>query len=136
MHRFDRYNPFAGTVSKDMNDYWGIVVVLEDAYIRRVRYFEKAREDLNIQDNSDEWAWLTEHIKVVSLYEIERVCLAGCSLVDACREAYKDDPFCFTFMGFPPKGSKFSNKGYLEFRKMLDDKVMDIIEEMRENGAI
>lgn len=136
MHRFDRYNPFAGTVSKDMNDYWGIVVVLEDAYIRRVRYFEKAREDLNIQDNSDEWAWLTEHIKVVSLYEIERVCLAGCSLVDACREAYKDDPFYFTFMGFPPKGSKFSNKGYLEFRKMLDDKVMDIIEEMRENGAI
>ena len=136
MHRFDRYDPFAGQVSKNMKNHWGIVVVLEDAYIRRVRYFEKAREDLDIQNDSEEWKWLIDHIKVVSLYEIERVCLGGNSLIDACRDSYSDDPFNFTFMGFPPKGSKFTNKGYLGFRKMFDDKVMGIIEEMKEKGAI
>lgn len=136
MHRFDRYDPFIGQASKNMNDHWGIVVVLEDAYIRRARYFEKAREDLDIQNDSEEWKWLIEHIKVVSLYEIERVCLGGNSLIDACRDSYGDDPFNFTFMGFPPKGSKFTNKGYLSFRKMFDDKVMGIIEEMKETGAI
>ena len=136
INRFNYYNPFKEEASDDAEHHWGIVVVLEDAYIRRVRYFEKAKETLKIKDDSKEWTWLIEHIKVVSLYEIERVCLGGNSLVDACRDSYGNDPFNFSFMNFPPKGTKFSHKGYLEFRKMLDGKVLSIINEMGKVGAI
>lgn len=136
MHRFERYNPFNGQVSQNMKDYWGIVVVLEDAYIRRSRYFEKAREDLKIKNDSEAWIWLIEHIKVVSLYEIERICLGGNSLIEACRDFFGDDPFNFTFMGYPPDGSDLTNSEYLEFQNMCDDKVIGIIKEMRQQGAL
>lgn len=136
IHRFALYNPFGGTVSNNMDDYWGIVVVLEDAYIRRVRYFEKAKDDLGIQEESKEWQWLIEHIKVVSLYEVERVCLSGNSLIEACRDSYGDDPFNFTFAGYPPNGSSINNLGFRIFKKSLDDKAMDIITEMRQHGAL
>jgi len=136
MHRFALYNPFSGTVSNNMDDYWGIVVVLEDAYIRRVRYFEKAKDDLGIQEGSKEWQWLIEHIKVVSLYEVERVCLSGNSLIEACRDSYGDDPFNFTFTGYPPGGSSVNNSGFQVFKKALDDNAMDIITEMRQKGVL
>lgn len=136
MHRFDLYNPFVGTVSPNMKDYWGIVVVLEDAYIRRVRYFEKAKDALGIQIGSEEWVWLIEHIKVVSLYEIERICLGGNSLLDACRDACGNDPFNFNFSGYPPKGSSINNSGFQIFKKTLEDKAMSIITEMRRQGVL
>lgn len=136
LHRFNHYNPFSGEVSSDKNDYWGIVVVLEDAYIKRARYFEAARELLKIQSDSAEWFWMISHIRVMSLYEIERICLGGNSIIDACRETAKDDYFNFAFTGYPPNGSTFANENYRVFREMYDSKVMGIIEDMKNQGAL
>jgi len=136
MYRFDRYNPFGENVAADKEKLWGIVVVLEDAYIRRMRYFEEAGKELKIQEGSDEWTWMITHIKVISLYEIERLCLQGYSVIVACRESFKEDPFNFTFMGHPPKGSKFTNKDYLEFRASYNQKIEDLIVDMKEQGLL
>ena len=46
--RFKSYNPFQGEISSDRDNYWGIVVVLEDAYIPRQLYYEKAQEILQL----------------------------------------------------------------------------------------
>jgi len=135
MHRFDRYNPFSGNVSSNRDDYWGIVIVLEDAYIRRVRYFEAAAKKLKIQEDSVGWKWMISHIKVISLYEIERLCLGGDSIIDGCRESFGEDHFNFTFMGYPPNGSDFTNKEYRAFRDMYDKKVLDIISDMNKKGV-
>ena len=135
MHRFDRYNPFCGNVSSNRDDHWGIVIVLEDAYIRRVRYFEAAAKKLKIQEDSSDWTWMITHIKVISLYEIERLCLGGISIIDGCRESFSEDHFNFTFMGYPPNGSSFTNKDYRTFRDRYDKKVLDIIADMNNQGV-
>lgn len=136
MQRFKQYNPFKGEVSSDKNDFWGIVVVLEDAYIRRFRYFEAAREKLETKENSVEWEWMISHIKVISLYEIERLCLGGISIIDGCRESFKEDPFNFTFMGYPENGGDFINKDYLSFREAYNKKALDIIGDMSSLGVL
>lgn len=135
MHRFDRYNPFYGNVSLNRDDHWGIVIVLEDAYIRRVRYFEAAAKKLKIQEDSSDWTWMITHIKVISLYEIERLCLGGNSIVDGCRDSFSEDYFNFTFKGYPPNGSNFTNKDYRAFRDRYDKKVLEIIADMNNQGV-
>lgn len=125
-----KYNPFEGEVSARFEDYWGIVVVLEDSYIKRIHYFEKASDTLKIEKNTAEWNWLVNHIKVISLFEIERISLGGCSLIDACKESFGDSPFNYTFMGFPSGGSNFTSPGFLDFRRMLQEKMIQLIDEM------
>lgn len=135
MHRFGRYNPFNGDVSLNRDDFWGIVIVLEDAYIKRVRYFEAAAKKLKIQEDSVDWKWMISHIKVISLYEIERLCLGGNSIIDGCRESFGEDHFNFTFIGYPPNGSSFLNKDYRTFRDMYNKKVLDIVTDMDRRGV-
>lgn len=127
MHRFDLYNPFHGNVSSNRDDYWGIVIVLEDAYIMRVRYYESAARKLKIQEDSADWKWMISHIKVISLYEIERLCLGGDSIIDGCRESFGEDPFNFNFMDYPSNGSDFTSKDYCAFHEMYDEKVLSMI---------
>jgi hypothetical protein len=130
MHRFERYNPFSGNVSLDRDDFWGIVIVLEDAYIKRLRYYEAARKKLDIQKDSKDWYWMISHIKVISLYEIERLCLGGDSIIEGCREAFGEDHFNYTFLRYPSGGSNLTNKDYLAFKEMIDQKISAIIADM------
>lgn len=134
--RFDRYNPFSGKVSFDKANHWGIVLVLEDAYIRRICYFEKAKEMLHLDDDSDEWNWMKDHIKVVSLYELERVCLEKHSLIEACRVSFASDPFNYTFVDYPSTNNKITHEGILKFKTMLEEKVREEAELMHKEGVI
>lgn len=93
MHRFECYNPFCGEVSLNRDDHWGIVIVLEDTFIRRARYFEEAARNLKIQGDSPDWKWMIMHIKVISLYEVERLCLGGNSIIDGCRQSFSENYF-------------------------------------------
>ena len=135
MQRFDQYNPFCGKVSLNRDDYWGIVIVLEDAYIRRIRYYEAARDKIKIKEDSDDWRWLITHIKVISLYEVERLCLSGNSLIDACRQSFQEDPFEFTFTDFPTHNS-IAKKDFDAFCDMLHKKAWDITMEMKQQGLL
>jgi len=138
-HQIDRfllYNPFSGEISQSKEDFWGIVVVLEDAYILRKRYYEKAAEFLNIEEDSDDWKWLVTHIKVVSLYEIESICFCGFSLIDAFKHAARNNPYDYPFSGYVSKGSSFIDKKFLQFQEKIDEDTNKIIDEMKELGFL
>ena len=105
--RFDQYNPFQGEVSKDLDDYWGVVVVLEDSYVPRKHYYEYAKEVLQLIDVK--WEWFRRHIKVTSLYEIERLSFTGKSVVDACRFMITEDPYNYPFVGYPKIATPIQN---------------------------
>lgn len=135
IQRFSEYNPFSGDVSSDMEDYWGVVVVLEDSYIRRQYYYESAQNILGLDDNSSSWKWFLTHIKVVSLYEVERLCLIGKSIIDACKEVFRDDPYAFAFLGYPQDNSPCSNKSFLDFRAKYNQKIDAILAEMNSAGC-
>lgn len=135
MKRFKKYNPFVGPVSENANDYWGVVVVQEDAYIRRQLYYEKAREILKLQESSTEWEWFLKHVKVAGLYEVERLSLTGLSIIDACKDVFGDDPYTYAFMGYPNKTPKFRNRRFLAFKEKCNDMVDDLVKEMVEAGC-
>lgn len=130
MHRFTLYNPFKESVSDSQEDYWGIVIVLEDAYILRERYYEKACEKLRINKGSYEWEWLIKHIKVMSLYEVERISLSKSSLVVAFKECFKDDPFDLYFADYPKERDHFAAADYLKFKEEREKQLMSLLDEM------
>lgn len=111
----------------DRKDHWGVVVVQEDSYIPRYLYYEKARAILNLEEESQEWRWVVKHIKVTSLYEVQKISLSGYSILNACKECFDTDPFAYPFSGFLKKGFKWINKNSIEFTKQHNKKIDGII---------
>lgn len=134
--RFRMFDPFKGAASEDLEDHWGIVMVLEDAYIRRKHYYEAAKEKLCIVEGTKEWDWLINHIKVLSLYEIERICLSGHSLIEACKVGFQNDPFNLQIADYPPKTSVFVNEQFLSFKRWCTEGVLELIKEMEHKRVL
>lgn len=128
---FDKYNPFKDCVSCGNKNIWGLVIVLEDAYINRKYYYEKAKEKLGIEDDM-KFNWLISHIKVVSLYEVESVCLQGGSLIEAIKNGYVNNPYNFTFSDYKLETNGFINEDFKTFKNDLEKKTHYIFEEMNE----
>ena len=131
MWEFREYNPFGEAASLDRKDHWGVIVVHEDSYMRRHFYHEKAREYLNLLEESEEWTWVVEHIKVASLYEVEKICLSGYSILDAFKECFDMDPFTYPFSGFLKEGFKPTNKKALEFAAQHNKRVDKVVDEIK-----
>ena len=87
-----KYNPFQiySDIIKEEN-LWGIVVVLEDSYVMREKIYEKAAKKLEIRLGSKEYEWLSLHICIVSLYEIERCCFVGENIIEHLRKHVEND---------------------------------------------
>lgn len=136
IQRFKFYNPFSTEISQDKENYWGIVIVLEDSFIQRIHYYRKACELLCIKENSDEWQWIIKHIKVASLYDIECICFCGLSIFDAFQHELSNNLFDYPFSGFPPKGRTFVDKNFLEFRDKIHTETNKLAYEMRELGIL
>ena len=135
MQNFDQYNPFNGEVSTNTEDFWGLVVLLEDSYIMRKHYYEKARQILEMSQESPQWNWLISHIKIVGLYEVERLSLCGVSMIQACKEMFKDDPCAYPFIGYPQDKAKYKNKSFLDFREAFQKEQYALLEEMESAGC-
>ena len=134
--RFKSYNPFQGEISSDRDNYWGIVVVLEDAYIPRQLYYEKAQEILQLSADSIEWMWFLTHIKIASLYEIERLSFTKLNIIDACKNIFKDDPYIYPFVGYPKYDAPLQNEELLSFKQDLHTKIRSVLNEIHEAGIL
>lgn len=129
---FKEYNPFKGEASIDKADHWGVVVVQEDSYLRRQFYYENARGHLKMQEDSPEWKWVVDHIKVASLYEVEKISLSGHSVLDACKVCFDLDPYAYPFSGYLKEEFMFVNKKAKEFTEAHYEKVDELLKEMME----
>lgn len=132
MRDFNKYNPFKGAVSFENKNHWGVVVVQEDAFIRRQFYYEKAAEHLGIEKKSKEWEWLVEHIKVASLYEVEKIALSGHCIIEACKSCFEDDPYVYPFLGFPKGEFNPMNKKAIEFAERHNEKIDKVVDELKQ----
>ena len=133
---FEKYNPFSERTTINFNRCWRVVVILEDSYIRRQYYYEKALEILKMNKESDEAKWIITHIKVASLYEVERLSLCGVSIIDAFREAFKEDPYSYAFLGFPSDSTntKIKSADFIKFRQTYEAKIDMILQEIKALG--
>lgn len=134
--RFESYNPFQGEISRDRNNYWGVVVVLEDAYIPRQLYYKKAQEILRLSSDSIEWTWFLTHIKITSLYEIERLSFTKLNIIDACETIFSDDPYTYPFVGYPKYDAPLQNRELLSFKQDFQTKIRSILSEIHEAGLL
>lgn len=135
MNRFQYYNPFKGEVSWDKNDYWGVIVVLEDSFISRDFYYEKAREMLKTEISDLEYEWMRAHIKVASLYDIEHISLTGQSVVDVCIEAAQDNGVSYSFPRILAKKTAFRSPKYQRFIDDLNHDFKELMYEIEREGC-
>ncbi|MGB6409429.1 MAG: hypothetical protein WBF39_18290, partial [Planococcus donghaensis] len=67
------YNPFSEVTNFEQKNIFGAVIIIEDSYVRRQVIMEKAAEALNIQPDTLSYSYLCSNIKVLSLYDLERM---------------------------------------------------------------
>ena len=135
IERFKLYNPFKTEVSEQKKDYWGVIVILEESFIFRHFFYEEAAKLLNIETTSKEYRWLTHHIKVASLYEVERLSLTGCSIIEGCQDINKDNPNDRPFSNFGSEDGKIKNTKYKEFEKNYKEAVINLAKNMIDRGC-
>lgn len=135
INRFRYYNPFNGEVSWDKSDCWGVIVVLEDSFISRDFYYEKAREMLKTEISDLEYEWMKTHIKVASLYDIEHISLSGQSVIDVCIEAAKDNGASYSFPRILANKSTFHSPKYQSFIDDLNHAFKELMYEIECEGC-
>ena len=131
---YDFFNHKEQNISKD--NIWGLVVILEDSYIRRQLIYEKVSELLSMNKNDEKYKWLINHIKVVSLYDIERYVFVEESIINKLeKQLEKNRPFDYSLIE-DLKSNKLKNHQVIEFKKQLKDKISEITKELLDAGII
>lgn len=129
--KYKTYNPFKGALNIDKKHLWGITVVLEDSYIRRNIIYEKVAQKLNIKTTSDEYIWMTTHIKIASMYDIERFSFCGRSLIDGFLEQIsKGNVGDYAFSEYSIEKYDIINSDYEKFMSERKNKFQQLNEEL------
>lgn len=135
IQRFDCYNPFLDLAASDIDNCWGVVVILEDSHIQKRHYYDSACKKLGIEGNTPEWLWLTTHIRVATIYQIEEYCFTNSSLVEACKLAANDMRLELPYLSETGKEAEYINESFINFKKYLHCKIRDVIRDMRDAGC-
>lgn len=72
-HFCKSYCPFTDTQEFEQKNIFGLIVMLEDSYIIRESIIKDVCIKLDIEENSEEFKWLSSNIRIISLYEYEQV---------------------------------------------------------------
>lgn len=67
------YAPFESDNEFAKENIFGFVVLLEDSYINRELIHLEAAKKLKIETDSEEYKWMCANLRIVSLYEYERI---------------------------------------------------------------
>lgn len=115
---------------------WGLVVILEDSHIRRELIYEKVCELLPIEKNSADYQWLINHIKVVSLYDIERSVFVKEDIIYKLEKQFLNNrPFDYSLIG-SLESNVLKNAKVNEFKKILKEDLLKISNELVEAKII
>lgn len=132
-----KYNPFKSDIKITKENIWGIAVILEDNYILRDRIYENAAQKLKIEIGSPEYIWMSNHIKIVSFYEIERFSLIGASIVESLIEQEKSGDYnSFSLVNLPHCQHKIVNQDYIKFRDENSERFIKTVRKLSDNGLI
>ena len=120
----------------DKEQMWGMAVVLEDPYIRPELIYCRAARNLKVDINSAEFKWMESHIKLVSLYDIEKFVFTGESILDHMKQQ-KASGRNFDFsLGGDRQNSKITNKKVLQFKSRIIDIIGNEANELQKIGLI
>ena len=107
---------------------WGLLVVIEELTIRQDVIYEKVARELQINIDSFEYDWLRNHIKVVSLSNIENFLLYKQELIKELKwQEDNGQPGDFALSAGDKKIEE--SKDYIDFKKYTQDLLNDFIKE-------
>lgn len=69
----NEYFPFTTERKFEQENIFGLIIVLEDSYIRRENIYEEAANLINLNLDSKEYTWLCSNLKIISLYDYEKL---------------------------------------------------------------
>lgn len=93
------YNTFNEKLDYDIKNIFGVVLLLEDSYIRRERLYEAAAKKLNIEIGSNEYNFLCSNIKVLSLITLESIIFQSVDFLDELIEYRDNSKNWFNYFG-------------------------------------
>lgn len=135
--KFPSYNPYKGSPNIDINHLWGMSVMLEDSYIRRELIYEAAAEKLYMKRDSEDYSWMTNHIKVTNLYDIERYAFTGKSLMEGLKyQIEHGNPGDYALSDYGQIQEKQKSKDYEDFIEKLKSSFIQIAKELVTVGVI
>ena len=134
------YYPFVENVVVDKQNTFGIVAVLEEAYISRRQIYSEAMKILCVDPESDEAKFIQEHIKFTNFKDLESFAFHSQNIFVALKEKAKN-PKDWNDMGLYNSqyyGDKESNRitSLEKFISENQELIVDYINEMVSKGII
>lgn len=131
------YNFFDYNDEIDMENIYGVVVVLEDNFIRRSLIYERAAYKLKIEVNSYEYNWIVNHVKMVNLFDIEKISFIGKSLIyEFENQKLENKDYDFPLSSTKEEGGHIVNNSYLDFKKEWLSEISNVSDNMVKNKII
>ncbi|ADZ84330.1 hypothetical protein [Cellulosilyticum lentocellum] len=132
-----KYNPFISDIKITRENTWGIAAILEDNYIPRHLIYENAAQKLKIESGSSAYIWMSNHIKIVSFYDIERFSLIGASIIEALIDQEKRGEYnSFSLGELPHCQRTIVNQEYLRFREDNSKRFLKTVNKLCDMGVI
>lgn len=116
-----KYNPF--DISIDIDNVFGIVVLLENSYFSRRELYKLAASQLNILLESEEYLFLISKIKLLSFYDIEAILFYENDIFEIISGIEKKEYYSLTFLNNLP--NKISGKVIRKLKRDIDEAIIN-----------
>ena len=111
-------NPFPNVAILSKDQIWGAVVVHEDARFLHHELYSKVSQKLSLADDSQEAAWIKEHLITIGLYDLERYCFCSLNAIDGIQTSFSQSCSC-----------RFTSQSLLSFSKDLQTSLDGVAKE-------
>lgn len=123
-------------ITFDYNNCFGIVVLLEESYIRRELIYKDVAKKLNIDNNNEIYHWIINHIKVCNLYDIERYVFSNTNIIATLKKQIETDkPYDYPLSN-SKINSKIENDDVYSFKISMSDNIKIFANELIEVGLL
>ncbi|MEY2195747.1 hypothetical protein AB7942_23885 [Neobacillus sp. BF23-41] len=132
------YFPFEENIKFKKENVFGAVILLEDSFFRREKIMKKAAEVLKINIESDEYKYLCSNVKVLGLYEIEKMIFQEEEIFQLLKENQnnKQKWFDYTLLYGWDNKEKRLIKDINQVVENIKDVLNEFIDELGEEGLI
>lgn len=115
---------------------FGVVVLLEESYIRRELIYINVAKKLDINIDSKLYNWIINHIKVCNLYDIERYVFTNTDIIKALKKQIKEkSPYNYALSN-SKTNSILKNDNVYSFKKNISNSIKEITNELVKVGLM
>ncbi len=133
-----KYNFFENDkdIAFDYENCFGILVLLEESYIRRELIYINVAKKLGISIDSKLYDWIINHIKVCNLYDIERYVFSNTNIIKSLKEQIKSNsPYDYALSN-GKTNSIIKNDEVYSFKKNISNSIKQITNELLKVGLL